>query len=68
MGEYVKSNKELQEAKVIMYQEVIEKQHAVIVALKDIVKADKERIDHLTGLNVLLAATIEDLKHDLGQS
>ena len=37
-------------------------------ALKQETDADKERIDYLNGLNILLQAAIKDLKHDLGIS
>ena len=30
--------------------------------------ADKERIEYLTGLNILLQSAIEDLKYDLGKA
>ena len=44
----------------------IKKQTAILKALKEESDADKERIDYLNGLNVLLQAAIKDLKHDLG--
>jgi len=35
-------------------------------ALKEESDADKERLDYLNGLNVLLKAAIKDLGYDLG--
>ena len=59
-------NKKLREAKVLLYKNALSKQTAVIKALKEEQDADKERIDYLNGLNILLQAAIADLKHDLG--
>lgn len=59
-------NKKLREAKELVYKNALAKQTAIIKALKDEVNADKERIDYLNGLNVLLQAAIRDLQHDLG--
>lgn len=61
-------NKKLNEAKQIAYKDAIAKQTAILNALKEESNADKERIDYLNGLNVLLQAAIEDLKHDLGKN
>lgn len=58
--------KKLREAKELVYKNAIEKQTAILKALKEEVDADKERIDYLNRLNVLLQAAIKDLKHDLG--
>lgn len=59
-------NKKLQESKELLYKNAIKKQTAILKALKEESDADKERIDYLNGLNVLLQAAIKDLKHDLG--
>lgn len=59
-------NKKLREAKELVYKNALAKQTAIIKALKDEANADKERIDYLNGLNVLLQAAIKDLQHDLG--
>ena len=59
-------NKTLQESKELLYKNAIKKQTAILKALKEESDADKERIDYLNGLNVLLQAAIKDLKHDLG--
>lgn len=34
--------------------------------MKEEVDADKERLDYLKSLNVLLQRAVEDLQHDLG--
>ena len=59
-------NKKLREAKEMIYKNAIAKQTAIVKALKQETDADKERIDYLNGLNILLQAAIKDLKHDLG--
>lgn len=59
-------NKKLREAKELVYKNALEKQNAIINALKEESNADKERIDYLNGLNALLRAAIKDLQHDLG--
>lgn len=59
-------NKKLKDAKELLYNNAIAKQTAIIKALKEESDADKERIEYLTGLNVLLQAAIRDLQHDLG--
>lgn len=59
-------NKKLREAKELIYKNAIAKQTAIVKALKQETDADKERIDYLNGLNILLQAAIKDLKHDLG--
>lgn len=59
-------NAKLRDAKELTYKNAIAKQTAIIKALKQETDADKERIDYLNGLNILLQAAIKDLKHDLG--
>lgn len=59
-------NKKLQEAKETCYKDAVAKQNAIIKALKNESKRDKERIVYLTSLNTLLTAAIRDLEHDLG--
>lgn len=59
-------NKKLREAKELIYKNAIAKQTAIVKALKEDSNADKERIDYLTGLNILLQSAIKDLGHDLG--
>lgn len=62
---YIK-NERLRESKELLYKNAIAKQTAILKALKKESNADKERIEYLTGLNILLQAAIKDLKHDLG--
>lgn len=59
-------NKKLYEAKNLCYKEAIAKQNAILKALKEESDADKERIDYLNSLNILLQSAIEDLQYDLG--
>lgn len=58
--------KQLKQEKERLYQEAVKKQNAIIKALKDEKDADKDRIDYLTSLNILLQQAIRDLKTDLG--
>lgn len=50
----------------LVYKNAIAKQNAILKALKEESNADKERIEYLNGLNILLQSAIKDLKHDLG--
>ena len=59
-------NEKLRESKELLYKKAIAKQTEIIKALKEERDADKERIDYLNGLNILLQSIIKDLQHDLG--
>lgn len=59
-------NKKLREAKELIYKNALAKQNAILNALKEESNADKERIEYLNGLNILLQSAIKDLQHDLG--
>lgn len=59
-------NKQLRQEKERLYKEALAKHQAIIKALKDEAEADKERLDYLQSLNILLARAIDDLKVDLG--
>ena len=59
-------NKQLRQEKERLYQEALKKHEAIIKALKDEADADKERLDYLQSLNVLLSQALKELKHDLG--
>lgn len=59
-------NKQLKQEKERLYEEVLKKHEAIIKALKDEADANKERIDYLQSLNILLTQAIKDLQHDLG--
>ena len=57
--------KQLKQEKERLYEEALRKQDAIIKALKDEAEADKERLDYLQSLNILLQQAIKDLKADL---
>ncbi len=59
-------NKQLRQEKERLYQEALKKHQAIIVALKNEADADKERLDYLQSLNILLTQALKDLKQDLG--
>ena len=59
-------NKQLRQEKERLYKEALAKHQSIIKALKDEAEADKERLDYLQSLNILLARAIDDLKADLG--
>lgn len=59
-------NKQLHQEKERLYKEALAKHQAIIKALKDEAEADKERLDYLQSLNILLSRAIDDLKADLG--
>ena len=61
-------NKKLREAKELVYKNALAKQTAILKALKEESDADKDRIEYLNGLNILLQSAIKDLQHDLGIS
>ena len=58
--------KQLRQEKERLYKEALTKHEAIINALKAESKANKERIDYLQSLNILLQRAIEDLQKDLG--
>lgn len=59
-------NKQLRQEKERLYKEALKKHQAIIQALKDEADADKERLDYLQSLNILLAQAVKELQHDLG--
>lgn len=59
-------NKQLRQEKERLYKEALAKHQAIIKALKDEAEADKERLDYLQSLNILLSRAIDELKADLG--
>ena len=61
-------NKQLKQEKERLYKEALQKHEAIIQALKAETDADKERLDYLQSLNILLTQAIKDLKNDLGKS
>lgn len=59
-------NKQLRREKERLYKEALKKHDAIIKAIKADADADKERLDYLQKLNILLQQAIKDLRHDLG--
>lgn len=59
-------NKQLRREKERLYKEALEKHDAIIKAMKADADADKERLDYLQSLNILLQQAIKDLRHYLG--
>ena len=58
-------SKQLHQEKERLYKEALKKHAAIIAALKSEAEADKERLDYLQSLNILLQRAIADLKSDL---
>ena len=59
-------NKQLRQEKERLYKESLKKHEAIIRAMKAEADADKERMDYLQSLNILLQQAIKDLQYDLG--
>ena len=59
-------NKQLRQEKERLYKEALAKHEAIINAMKEEADADKERMDYLQSLNILLQQAIKDLQADLG--
>lgn len=59
-------NKQLRREKERLYKEALKKHDAIIKAIKADADADKERLDYLQKLNILLKQAIKDLRQDLG--
>lgn len=59
-------NKQLRLEKERLYKEALSKHEAIIKAMKTEYDADKERMDYLQSLNILLQRVIKDLQADLG--
>ena len=57
---------QLRREKERLYKEALAKHEAIIKALKEEAEADKERIDYLQSLNILLQQAIKDLQKDMG--
>lgn len=60
-------NKQLKQEKERLYKEALKKHEAIIQALKAEADANKERLDYLQSLNILLTQAIKDLRKDLGE-
>lgn len=59
-------NKQLRQEKERLYKEVLAKHEAIIKAMRTEANANKERMDYIQSLNILLQQAIKDLQHDLG--
>lgn len=59
-------NKQLRQEKERLYKEALAKHEAIIKAMRTEATANKERMDYLQSLNILLQQAIKDLQHDLG--
>jgi hypothetical protein len=59
-------NKQLRQEKERLYKEALKKHEAIIKALKKESEDNKERIEYLESLNILLQQAINDLRKDLG--
>ena len=60
-------NKQLHQEKERLYKEVVAKHQAIIQAIQEEADADRERLDYLESLNILLSQAIKDLQKDLGE-
>lgn len=60
--------KQLRQEKERILQLAIERQHAIVEALKNEVDTTQERVDYLTSLNLFLQRAIKDLRSDLGKT
>ena len=58
--------KQLKQEKERLYKEAVKKHQAIINALKQETTENKERLDYLQSLNILLRQAVRDLKQDLG--
>ena len=59
-------NDKLRKEKESLYKEALAKHEAIIKAMKEEAEADKERIDYLQSLSILLQQAIKDLQKDMG--
>lgn len=59
-------NEQLKKEKYRLYKAVLERQNGIISALKMETNTNKERIDYLQSLNILLTRAVQDLEADLG--
>ena len=59
-------SKQLRQEKERLYKEALLKHESIIKALKEEAAANKERLDYLQSLNILLQQAIKDLSKDLG--
>ena len=60
-----RKNEKLRQEKERLYKEALKKHEGIIRAMKSEANADKERMEYLNSLNILLQQAIKDLKKDL---
>lgn len=60
-----RKNENLRQEKECLYKEALKKHEGIIRAMKSEANADKERMEYLNSLNILLQQAIKDLKKDL---
>ena len=60
--------KQLRQEKERLYKEALLKHQGIIKALKEENEENKERLDYLQSLNILLERAIKDLRQDLGET
>lgn len=60
--------KQLRQEKERLYKEALVKHQGIIKALKEENEENKERLDYLQSLNILLERAINDLRQDLGET
>ncbi len=58
-------NKQLHQEKERLYKEALSKHDAIIKTLKEEADVDKERLEYLQSLNILLQKAVTDLQNDL---
>lgn len=59
-------SKQLRQEKERLYKEALLKHESIIKALREEADANRERLDYLQSLNILLQQAIKDLSKDLG--
>lgn len=59
-------SKQLKQEKERLYKEVLKRHQAIIRTLKEEEATDKQRLEYLNSLNILLHQAIKDLRKDLG--
>lgn len=67
LGAFLK-NKQVKQERERLYKEALAKHQAIIEELKKESDENKDRLDYLQSLNILLTRAIQDLKHDIDLS
>ena len=63
-----RKEQQLRQEKERLYKEALRKHEAIIKEMKQEADADKERMDYLNSLNILLQKAVIDLRKDLEQA